>query len=218
MAGQHLADLNSSLASIGVDAVLSRIGFQLDLSAMFRLFGKRDEPSKLVVGIIGAKMGDRIAQVGCADGARLAALAAAAGLSGRAVAIVPDGSSAARARKAASAAGVLVEVEIGPPSRLPLDKSAVDVAIVDDTDHFFAALDAEARGAAVRELFRILRPGGRVVVVTSGARSGLSALLSRSPSTPTFDPTPFLQAEGFRSIRTLAERDGLAFVEAIRPR
>jgi SAM-dependent methyltransferase len=184
---------------------------------MFRLFGTRDDSSKLVVGIVGAKMGDRIAQVGCAHGGRLAALGAAAGLSGRAVAIVPDGASAARARKGAAEMGVLVEVEVAPPSRLPLEPSTFDVAIVDDTDRLLEALDAEARGAAVRELFRILRPGGRAVVVTSAPRGGLGGLLTRSQST-TFDPAPSLQANGFKSIRKLAERNGLAFIEAIKPR
>jgi len=38
----------------------------------------------------GVKMGDRFAQVGCPDGGRLAAVALKVGLSGRAVAIVPD--------------------------------------------------------------------------------------------------------------------------------
>ena len=69
---------------------------------------RRDDPYLLVVGMTGARMGDRVAQVGCAHGGRLAAVAAKAGLSGRAVAFVPDETSAARARKAVEDAGVLV--------------------------------------------------------------------------------------------------------------
>ena len=59
----------------------------------------------------GVKLGDRIAQIGCADGGRLAAVAAKAGLSGRAVAVLPDEVSAERARKGAERAGVLVELK-----------------------------------------------------------------------------------------------------------
>lgn len=75
-------------------------------------FRRRDDPFMLVVGMTGVKMGDRLAQIGCAHGGRLAALAGKVGLSGRAVAIVPDDRSAGRASKGATDAGVLVEVEI----------------------------------------------------------------------------------------------------------
>ena len=68
---------------------------------------RRDDPYLLVVGMTGVRMGDRIAQVGCAHGGRLAAIAGKVGLSGRAVAVVPDEASAARARKARRGAGVL---------------------------------------------------------------------------------------------------------------
>ena len=51
---------------------------------------RRDDPHLLVVGMTGVRMGDRVAQVGCAHGGRLAAVASKVGLSGRAVAFVPD--------------------------------------------------------------------------------------------------------------------------------
>ena len=78
-------------------------------------------------------MGERFVQIGCAHGGRLGAVAAKVGLSGRAVAIVPDEASAARARKGAAQAGVLVEVEVAPMTALPVDDGAFDVAVVDDT-------------------------------------------------------------------------------------
>ena len=92
---------------------------------MMPLRRKRDEPHLLVVGMTGVRMGDRVAQVGCAHGGRLAAVAAKVGLSGRAVAFVPDDASAARARKAVDDAGVLVEIEIAPPTALPADDGRV---------------------------------------------------------------------------------------------
>ena len=48
-------------------------------------FVRRRDPHTLVVSMTGVKMGDRVAFVGCANGARLAAVAAKVGLSGRAV-------------------------------------------------------------------------------------------------------------------------------------
>lgn len=179
---------------------------------------RRDDPFMLVVGMTGVKMGDRLAQVGCADGARLAAVAAKVGLSGRAVAVVPDESSAARARKGAERAGVLVELETAPPTHLPLDSSAFDLAIIDDTGGLLARMDENDRAAAVREARRIVRPGGRVMVIGAAPRAGLSALFSRTTAGPPFDAAPLLAADNFRSVRTLAERDGLVFVEALKPR
>jgi len=179
---------------------------------------RRDNPYMLVMGMTGVKMGDRLAHVGCAHGGRLAAVAGAVGLSGRAVAIVPDEASAARARKGAEQAGVLVELEIASPTELPLEDSSFDLAILDDTGGLLATMPANDRVAAIREGRRILRPGGRLMVIGAAARAGLAALFTRTQSGPPFDPTPLLAADGFRSVRTLAEREGLVFVEALRPR
>ena len=179
---------------------------------------RRDDPHLLVVGMTGVRMGDRVAQVGCAHGGRLAAVASNVGLTGRAVAFVPDDASAARARKGAEDAGVLVEIEVAPPARLPSDDAAFDLVVVDDTGGLLAALRPEERVASVRELLRVLRPGGRAVVISSAPRGGLGALFNRGAGEPRFDPAPSLDADGFKLVRTLAERDGLAFVEGVKPK
>src|SRR5687768_7566481 len=125
---------------------------------------RRDDPYRLVVGMTGVQMGDRIAQIGCAEGGRLAAIAGKVGLSGRAVAIVPDEVSAARARKGAAREGVLLELEIAPPTRLPGATGAFDLVVIDDTGGLLLAMDGDDRVLAVREALRLLRPGGRVMV------------------------------------------------------
>src|SRR5690348_10179338 len=131
-------------------------------------FGRRDNPHMLAVGMTGVNMGDRLLQIGCADGGRLAAIAAKVGLSGRAVAVVPDEAAAARARKGAARAGVLVDVEIAPPHSVPAEDAAFDLAVVDDTAGLFAGLAPDDRSRALRELLRVLRAGGRVMVVGTG--------------------------------------------------
>ena len=185
-------------------------------------FKRRDDPYLLVVSMTGVKMGDRLVQIGCAHGARLAAIAAKVGLSGRAVAIVPDETDATRARKGAEHAGVLVEVEVAAPTQLPAEDGAFDLALVDDTGGLLGTMRPEDRVEAIRELLRILRPGGRVVVMGAAPRGGFGALLTRAQSGPPFtasgDANLALQADGFASVRTLAERDGLVFVEGTKPR
>jgi ubiquinone/menaquinone biosynthesis C-methylase UbiE len=172
----------------------------------------------LVVSMTGVKLGERLAQIGCAHGGRLAAVAAKVGLSGRAVAIVPDEASAARARTGAAEAGVLVDVETAPPTRLPVEDEGFDLAVIDETGGLLRMMRADDRAATVREVLRILRPGGRVMVIASGSRSGIGAWLTRAPDAQPFDAAPELQTGGFKSVRTLAERDGLVFVEGIKPR
>jgi len=186
------------------------------------MFLKRDDPYALVVGMTGVKMGDRIVQVGCAHAGRLGAVAAKVGLSGRAVAVVPDEAAASRARKGAEDAGALVEIEVASPMQLPIEADAFDLVVVDDTGGVIGDRQPQERAASVRELARALRPGGRVMLIGALPRAGLGALLSRAPGGPSFaasgEAVAALQADGFKSVRTLAERDGLVFVEGIKPR
>jgi ubiquinone/menaquinone biosynthesis C-methylase UbiE len=185
-------------------------------------FVRRSDPYMLVVSMTGVKLGDQFAQIGCAHGGRLAAIAAKVGLSGRAVAVVPDDASAERARIGAERAGVLVELESAPPTTLPLDDRAFDLVVVDETGGLMANMRAEDRVATVHELARVLRPGGRAIVIGATPRRGLAALFLRVENGPLYattgDAHKSLEADGFRSVRTLAERDGLIFIEGIKPR
>jgi len=181
-------------------------------------FKKRTDSHMLVVGMAGVKLGDRFAQLGCANGGRMAAVARQVGLSGHAVAVVPDEASAARARKGAADEGVLVEVEVSPLSHVPLPDAGLDLVIIDETEGLLATMATPDREAAIREAARVLRPGGRIMVIASGPRPGVVGLFARSKPTPSIDVNAALAGHGFRSVRTLAEREGLAFVEGIKPR
>jgi len=183
---------------------------------------RRQDPYFLLVSMTGVKMGDSFVQIGCAHGGRLAAVAGKVGLTGRAVVVVPDAAAAARAGKGAADAGVLVEIEAAPPTRLPVDTGGFDLAVVDDSGGLVSSMTSHDRAACIRELLRVLRPGGRVMVVGAAPRGGLSGLLKGGPSGPSFAASggvnAALEADGFKSVRTLAERDGLVFVEGIKPR
>jgi len=183
---------------------------------------KRDNPYLLIVGMTSVKMGDRFVQIGCAHGGRLAAIASKVGLSGRAAVIAPDQASADRATKGAADAGVLVDVDVAPPTRLPLENDSFDLAIIDDTGGLLGTMGEADRAAAIRELARVLRPGGRAMIIGAVPRAGLAALFTRAPGGPTLaasgEANKILEADGFRSVRTLAERDGLVFIEGVKPR
>ena len=182
-------------------------------------FRTKSNPHMLIIGMTSVKMGDRLVQVGCSDGASLAAVATRVGLSGRAVAVVPDTDAAVRVRRGAERAGVLVEIEMAPPNALPLDDASCDLVIIDDEVAQFAAMDRDTQVAVVREAVRVLQPGGRVLAISgTRASSGLAALLGRGSSAPVFDTMPALETGGCRFVRVLGEREGLRFVEGIKAR
>jgi ubiquinone/menaquinone biosynthesis C-methylase UbiE len=184
---------------------------------LFDFLRRRGDPYALVVGMTGVKMGDRVAQLGCAHGGRLAAIAKPVGLSGLAVAIVPDEASLSRAQKGTAQGGVLAEIQIAPLTQVPLADEAFDLVVIDDTDGTFGTQSEADRTLVVREALRLLRPGGRVMVIGAGPASGIARLF-RAGGTFTFDVAATLQSGGFKSVRTLAEREGLMFVEGLKAR
>ena len=98
------------------------------------------------------------------------------------------------------------------------ENGAFDLAVIDDTGGLVGTMRPDDRVATLRETFRILRPGGRAIVIGAAPRGGLGALFTRAQSGPGFDATAALHAEGFKSARVLAEREGLVFTEGIKPR
>jgi hypothetical protein len=61
-----------------------------------------------------------------------------------------------------------------------------------------------------------LKSRGRVVVIGAVPRGGLGAIFTRTQSGPPFDPQPALEADGFKFVRLLGEREGLKFVEGLK--
>ena len=170
----------------------------------------------------GVQMGDRLLQIGCADRAMVAALAARVGLSGQAVVVVFRDDDAERARKAAGQAGVLADITTVRPSALGLDAGTFDVAVIDGTGGLLSSMRPEDRVTCLQQVYRALRPAGRLIVVEAAERGGLASLLARSSSDPHYRSSggavPSIEAEGFRAVRVLAEREGRRFTEGIKPR
>jgi len=186
------------------------------------LFTRRGgDPHMLAVSMTGVTLGDRVAFLGAPNAARAAAIAAKVGLSGHAAAAVTDDTAVARVQKAAANAGVLVDTVVSDLHRLPYGNAEFDVAVIDDTGALLEQKDDGDRAALAREAARILRPGGRVLVLGAGEPTGLSKVLAkthRSPLVISGAVNALLAANGFGIVRTLAEREGLVFVEGLKPR
>lgn len=171
----------------------------------------------------GVTLGDRLLAVGCTDASLLGAIGSKVGLSGRVCALVPDAAHAARARRAAEKSGFLLEIETGDLQHFPFDDSAFNLVVVDNQDGLISGARPERRVAILQEARRSLAARGRIVVIERGARAGLGALFTSTAAAPV-DPhyrssggaLAALEAEGFRAVRLLAERDGLSFFEGVR--
>jgi len=173
---------------------------------------RKTEPSEpLVLAMTAVRMGDRVLVIGCSKPKIVAQLARKPGLTGRTCAVDDSAEYTAKAAEAAQKEGALLEVETAPVTALPYEADAFDVVVL---NHALPRLPLEQRAACVGEAVRVLRPGGRCVAIQPG-RQGLMALF-RTPEMPAADVELLLNGAGFRAVHTLAEREGLAFIEGAR--
>lgn len=166
----------------------------------------------------GVKLGDRLLVLGCSDTALIAALAGKAGLTGRACIADESAEMTTRAAAAVEREGALVESFTAPATSLPFDRDSFDVVVL---RNFLPRLEAERRPPSIREVLRVVRPGGRCIAVDDGPRGGIAGLFGGGGAAESYRTSggtpPLLSAAGFRGVRTLAEREGLVFVEGVRP-
>ncbi len=184
---------------------------------MFKWF-RQSSLDPLSVTMVGAKLGDRLLVVGCGDPKLIAALAIKAGLTGRACAVDESAERAESAGRIALNEGALVEASQAVYSALPFDAASFDLAVLRDV---LTPNADDQRLVVVEEAHRVLRSGGRCMVInTTGSRtSGLSALFrARDTIQEASDAnamTELLKTRGFVAVRTLAEREGLVFIEGV---
>jgi ubiquinone/menaquinone biosynthesis C-methylase UbiE len=177
-----------------------------------RFLRRGGDPNAFALAMIGPKMGDRLLQLGAGDGAILAAVGSKVGLTGRACCVDESDEGLARARQAGEREGVLLELERAPYPSLPYEPAAFDIVIV---HAILSGAEAEPRASVIHETARVLRSGGRCIVIDPVPRGGLRGLLDDAKADPAYQPDELLRAGGFRAVRTLAERDGVRFVEGI---
>ena len=170
------------------------------MESMFKL-KKSGGPRDLEVSMVGLKLGSSVLQLGGRDGQLIAALAKAVGISGEACAVVQTAEEADGVQRAAGKAGVLVDVKKASPGALPFDADSFDVA----------------RVLWLQDALRVLKPNGRVVIIEAAQRGGLGSWFSQRSLDRTYlangGARGALEAEGFRVVRLLAERDGRSFIE-----
>lgn len=123
---------------------------------------------RLILDMIGEIRGARVLDAGCGDGALICALASRGA---EATGVDPDPAMLAAARSRAAKEGVRIAFLDGRVERLPFPDASFDVVLAVTVLCF----TPDAAGA-VRELARVLRPGGRLALGELGRWSLWAAL------------------------------------------
>jgi SAM-dependent methyltransferase len=184
----------------------------------FRIRKPRLEPFPLTMAA--ASMGERVLQIGLDDPGLATALAAKVGLSGTATLVVDGESEAARAKRAAERAGVFLDVQVTPLDALPFENASFDLVVVHAMRGLLPSSEQGTRAGVLREGYRVLRAGGRAIVIESAPRGGLAGLLRPQAVDEHYlasgGAQSVLKAAGFHPVRTFAEREGYRFTEGLK--
>lgn len=174
----------------------------------------------LPITMTGVRMGERLLQIGIDDPLTIGALAKKVGLSGVNALAVTSDAEARRAKSAADAAGVLIDVQVTQWNALPFDAGSFDIVVVHATRGLLASMSPEHRVWCLQESRRILRHGGRIVIIEQARRSGLAGLFRGHTVDEHYGRSGgaegALTAEGFKPVRILGEVEGYRFTEGLK--
>jgi ubiquinone/menaquinone biosynthesis C-methylase UbiE len=172
-------------------------------------FRKGLSPHHTALAMIGAKPGDRVLMLGAADPGLAAEVALVTGLNGSTTVCDPVATARANVEAAARDAGALVEFEDAPLTALPAADGSFDVAVLLGT-----APPAGTHASAVCvEAMRVLRPGGRLIVIEGTKAGGFFRAKPSVPRRPAPEILALLDEIGTRARRELADVDGVAYYE-----
>jgi ubiquinone/menaquinone biosynthesis C-methylase UbiE len=119
--------------------------------------GRRGRVYRRIVSLAGVRPGDSVLDVGCSGGYLARKLADVAGPDGHVTGVDPSETAIAYARRRASGP---MTFAVGVAQDLDLPDASFDVVTCTLAMHH---VPARKRAAAFREMFRVTRPGGRLL-------------------------------------------------------
>lgn len=172
--------------------------------ALLTLGGSRRMRQR-TVDLAELRPGDTVLEVGCGTGAVARTARARVGPGGRVLGIDPSAEMIAVARRKAARKHLDIDFRVAGIEALPFPDASVDVALSSLMMHH---LPGDLKQTGLAEVRRVLKPGGRLVIVDFGKRrSGLSrlilsAVVPHSGEHAVEDLVPVLEAAGFGDFRT----------------
>jgi len=172
--------------------------------------GRRGRVYDLLVARSGVRPGDSVLDVGSSSG-YLARRLAAAGPSVRVTGVDPSEPAIAYARRHA---GPGMTFTVGVAQRLPLPDSSFDVVTCTLAMHH---IPRDQRRAAVAEMYRVTRPGGRLLIADMASLLHLR-LRALRPDAAAADPLADLAEAAGYQVESWGTVPLLRYILAIRPR
>ena len=168
----------------------------------------------------GVTAGDRVLDVGTGPGYLALAASKLVGPDGAAAGIDASPEMIERARTRATHAGALVDYVVATAEALPFDDDSFDVVVTRLVMHH---LPGDVKSQALSEMARVLRPGGRLLIVdmasaaAQGAHHVIAHVLGTQPDTGA-DLAALVYGAGFTQLTTGRLMHGmLAGVAAVNP-
>jgi ubiquinone/menaquinone biosynthesis C-methylase UbiE len=139
-----------------------------------RLLGA-DRARRVLLDDATLRPGDNVLDLGCGTGT-LATLIKCACPGARVFGLDPDAKALAKARRKALRAGVPVQLDQGYADELPYSDQSFDTVF---SSFMFHHLDSGAKAGMLREVLRVLKPGGSIYLLDfGGPQPGPGGLLA----------------------------------------
>ncbi len=140
-----------------------------DLRVWWLTRGRERAFREQLVALARLQPGERVLDVGCGTGSLALAARRVVGSAGSVTGVDPSPEMIGRARGKARRAKLAIDLREAPAQALPFEAGSFDVVLSTLVLHQLPPADLHA---SVAEMIRVLRPGGRLLLVDIGGEQG----------------------------------------------
>lgn len=159
----------------GTVGALIRRAQLYDLLVTVLTFGREKRFREAILSLAGLSAGERVLDVGCGTGTLAMGIKRKVGSEGAVNGIDASTEMVALAREKTRAAGLEVDSQVAPAQELPFGDSSFDAVLCTMVMHH---LPRDQRANAIAEMFRVLKPNGRLLIVDLSREGGVLARLN----------------------------------------
>lgn len=214
-----LARFRHGTADSGTPGMLIAHGRSYDVLHHLLFGGRRRRVFSRLAALSGVRPGDRVLDVGCGTGYFTRVIAEAVTPGGTALGVDPSRAVIARARRVTRLANCTFSEGIAEALDAP--DGSYDAVVSSLMIHH---LPETLRPQAIREMFRVLSPGGRVLIADfrpPASRIGrhlIGHLTSPAmENNPVHLLEPMVREAGFEQVRSGDVRPWIRYVQAVKP-